>query len=355
MPLSSTYDVSQSYDWNYEHGPVWQGDIPTRPASVACIDFLGFKLRSRLGVPAGPLLNSTYVGLYAKLGWDVPVYKTVRSIARACHPTPNCTYVDAGKQLLLTDAEGKLVSAPEPAETKDISITNSFGMPSKEPPEWQEDIGKAHAAMGEGQLCIVSVVATPGLQDRDLIEDFAHTAWLAKQAGAKVIELNFSCPNVVSGEGDLYADTDTSSRISERVRQEIGHTPFLLKMGALPAAKLEEVVRANMPYCNGFAGINTIRMEVRNPAGEPALPGENRLKSGICGACIREVSSTWARDMVDIRKKLYGDYVLVGVGGMMTEDALHERIEMGMDLVMSATGAMWDPLMASRYHATYSA
>ena len=81
--LPPTYDIGKSYEENYRAGPVYAGAIPPMPAARKTWSFLGFDLASPIGVPAGPLLNAAYVELYARLGWDVPVYKTVRSVARA--------------------------------------------------------------------------------------------------------------------------------------------------------------------------------------------------------------------------------------------------------------------------------
>ena len=50
-----------------------------------------------------------------------------------------------------------------------------------------------------------------------------------------------------------------------------------------------------------------------------------------------------------IRDRLKATFAVVSVGGVMTEDDVDSRLAMGADLVMSATAAMWDPLLASRW------
>ena len=93
MPLPiPTYDTTRAYDENFASGPTYSGPFPALPEPKELYSFLGFRLASPIGIPAGPLLNSAYIDLYGKLGWDVPVYKTVRSIPRACHPAPNYRY-----------------------------------------------------------------------------------------------------------------------------------------------------------------------------------------------------------------------------------------------------------------------
>src|SRR5579885_1311475 len=88
------YDIEKTYAVNAAEGPFFQGEIPKRPHSDHRIDFLGFSLRSPIGVPAGPLLNSRWVALAAKLGYDLPVYKTIRSFAHPGHGLPNMVFVD---------------------------------------------------------------------------------------------------------------------------------------------------------------------------------------------------------------------------------------------------------------------
>lgn len=354
MPLHpSTYDTAKSYDWNYQFGPVFAESIPARPASEASIDFLGFPLRSRLGVAAGPLLNSRWTNLYFQLGWDVLVYKTVRSISRLCHPVPNCVFVDPGRQLAVSDSGGELRVAGEPDSIASLSITNSFGVPSRDADCWQADFAAAQAGAGEGQLLICSINGTPGAGGRELADDFAFTAAMARDAGAKIIEANFSCPNVgKSKEGQIYADPEAAAEIARRIRLAVGpNFPVLIKMGSLPEEKLLEVVRGVAPHVSGFAGINTVPMQVRDAAGEQALPGEGRLVSGICGACIRDTAQAWTESMVRIRAQLGADFALVGVGGLMTESDFDARLTAGADVAMSATSAMWDPLLASRFHS----
>jgi dihydroorotate dehydrogenase len=252
------------------------------------------------------------------------------------------------------DALSTRTARPAPQNVTDLAITNSFGMPSKAPDEWMTDVQAADAAMGEGQVLIVSIVGTPGAGGRDLAADFAYTAALAKEAGARVIEANFSCPNVVSGEGSLYGDPDFSAAVTSRIRREIGDTPLLIKIGALPLARLRGVVQANVANIDGIAAINTVPLRIVDNAGRQALPGEGRLQSGVCGAAIRNVAAEMTARLVQIRKELDAHFAVVSVGGVMTERDIDSRLALGADLVMSATAAMWDPLLAGRWRSGVS-
>src|SRR4026208_1694585 len=95
--MTETYDRTQSYQFNYDRGPVFPSAPPALPEGPLT-SFLGLKVRSRLGIPAGLLLNSKWIDAYAKRGWDILTYKTVRSAHRPCYPLPNWVFVeDDGK------------------------------------------------------------------------------------------------------------------------------------------------------------------------------------------------------------------------------------------------------------------
>lgn len=348
MKTHPTYDIERSYEENYEQGPFLDITPPQRKIT-AKKSFLGFQVNSLLGVPAGPLLNANWIIAYAALGFDLLVYKTVRTQARSCHPKPNCMYLNQKRPLLEVDFNRQLIARITPPDDPSlISITNSFGMPSRAPEIWQADIQKAKAGLGTGQLLIVSVVGTPG--ERDLKSDYVKGAALAVEAGAPVIEINLSCPNVVSREGSIYTDPDFSSQISKAVKEEIGTVPLIIKMGYISDPfKRAAVISANAPYINAVSSINTLSFEVINEEGEQALPGEGRLRSGVCGAAIRACALSQSEAIAALKKQHQYDFSVVGVGGVMTTEHIHTYFKAGVDAVMSATGAMWDPLLAYRY------
>ncbi len=348
MSADPTYDIHRSYDENYLEGPFLKESPPKRNITPQK-SFLGFQVNSLLGVPAGPLLNANWIKAYAELGFDLLVYKTVRSQERACHPNPNCMYLNQKRQLREIDFERQLFASMDPPEDlSKISITNSFGMPSRAPEVWQEDIQKAKSGIGEGQLLIVSVVGTPG--ESDLKADYVKAAAIAVEAGAPVIEINLSCPNVVSGEGSIFTDPELSSQISKAVKDEIASVPLIIKMGYIADPfKLSKVIHANAPHVDAISSINTLSFEVINEEGEQALPGAGRLRSGVCGSAIRSCGLAQAKQIAELKAQMKYDFAIVGVGGIMTTEHILEYFQVGVDAVMSATGAMWDPFLAYKY------
>jgi dihydroorotate dehydrogenase (NAD+) catalytic subunit len=348
MNLNPTYDIYRSYEANYQEGPFIKEKAPPRRI-LRKERFLGFEVNSRLGIPAGPLLNARWILAYAELGFDLPIYKTVRTRATPSHPDPNCMFLKLNGQIKDEDFGKRLVATMDPPSVpEEISITNSFGMPSRAPEIWQADIQKAKAGLGEGQVLIVSVVGTPG--EKDLAADYAKAARLAAEAGAPIIEINLSCPNVVTGEGSVYTDPVFSSEVSKAVKRAIGAVPLIIKIGYVADSnRLAQVVKANASHVDGIAGINTLSFEVVNAEGTSALPGPGRLRSGVCGSAIRGCAMRQAARIVDLKQNEKYDFAVVGVGGVMTTDHIRDFFNLGVDAVMSATGAMWDPFLAYKY------
>lgn len=355
----NAYDWRQDYYANYDYGPFCKltndelieaiGIREELDAQLEPKNFLGFEVNSTIGVPAGPLLNGRWVLHYAELGFDMPIYKTVRTKYLQCHPFPQVVLVDVPKQLSEKDFEqtfvGKLDGNTDP---NNVSITNSFGMPSKEPSVWTKDVQRVEAKLAKGQLNMVSVYGTPPEGDAGeeaLAMDFARGANLAFQAGAKVVELNFSCPNIKGKGGSLYSNAQAAGEICRIVRQEIGDRKFLVKLGYFhDDAVLEESINAITQHADGVSAINTISVKVVDEAGKEALPG--RITSGICGNAIREGALRVVKAIDGIRKKSGKEFALVGVGGITLPEHAMQFYEAGADAVQSATGAMFDPLLA---------
>jgi dihydroorotate dehydrogenase len=77
-----------------------------------------------------------------------------------------------------------------------------------------------------------------------------------------------------------------------------------------------------------------------------ALPGEGRVRSGIAGEGIKWAGLEMTRKFKKIRDEFEYAYAIVGVGGVFTADDFLEYRNAGADVVMSVTGAMWNPYLA---------
>lgn len=348
------YDPNKSYQENYDLGPfgAFADEMDLRKNEEPKYEFLGFKINTPFGIPSGPLLNSKFCQAAFKKGFDVIHYKTRRSGQFPCNPHPNVLFVETDGDLTLEKAKKPLrASSNPPADLAEISITNSFGNPSPDAKVWEDDMKIAIKAAGIGQLLIASVVGTikEGYGSEEYYDDFALAAKYAKDAGAKVIEINLSCPNVAS-EGVLCYSREADEAIAKKVRAAVGdEIKVLVKLGYFSLDQqelLEVIIKRIDPYIDGISAINTIPAPVVNEKGEQALPGPGRLNAGICGAGIKWAGLDMVKRLNKLRKEKNYDFAIIGVGGVMTSGDFMEYRKAGADVVQSATGAMWNSELA---------
>ena len=270
----------------------------------------------------------------------------MRSDIFPCHPFPNVLAVKVEGDLTYEKAQGKLVADNNYKEP--ISITNSFGVPSRAVEVWQADVKKAISYAGEGQILVLSFMGTvrENQTQEEFIADFALAAKQSVETGAKVLEVNLSCPNI-GNEGLVCYNLDVTERVCQAIRKEIGDTPLILKVGFYKndedMKKLSEIANK---YAQGIASINTIQAEIVDEKGNQALPGKNRLKSGVCGHAIKWAGLDMVKKLKKIRQELGYEYTIIGVGGVIEAEDFFEYREAGADIVMSATGTMWNPYLA---------
>jgi dihydroorotate dehydrogenase len=350
------FDPLKSYEDNYAEGPfgLFADPADRRPAADPRFDFHGVRVNYPLGIPAGPLLNSAYCEAAFKNGFDICVYKTVRSDAFPCHPFPNVLAIHPDGDLTMEKLTRPIIA--DTTYTEPLSITNSFGVPSKEAGVWQEDVKKAIAAAGEGQVLVLSFMGTvrEGQTQQEFIDDCVRAATLAHETGAKVLETNLSCPNI-GNEGLVCYNLDVTEQVAKGIRAVIGSTPLILKVGYYKNdADMERLAAITAAYADGVSGINTLAGEIRDAAGEQALPGSPaRLRSGVCGAGIKWAGLDFVRRMKAIRDAQDYSFSIEGVGGMTAPEDFKDYRDAGADVVMTATGAMWDPELAIETKAAY--
>lgn len=347
------YNTQLTYDQNYDQGPTGLKSLqkPLFKKSGPTYQFLGFPVNLPFGIPAGPLLNSLFIKSAFDFGFDVVCYKTQRSTVFPCNEYPNILFVDIKGNLTIKKASKPLLGQKKTLLRKEeYSITNSFGNPSRGPTVWQKDMKKAVAYAKPGQVLIASVVGTvkKGFNQNDYYNDFSFTAQLAKATGANIIEINLSCPNVAN-EGVICYTPQAVYAICQKTREKVGRTKLLAKIGYFGKDQenlLETVLKNMAPFIDGISAINTIPAQIVDKNGKQALPGPNRLKSGVCGKAIKWAGLDMVKRLAKLRKKLKANFAIIGVGGAMTPKDYFEYRKAGADLVQSATGAMWNPYLA---------
>jgi dihydroorotate dehydrogenase (NAD+) catalytic subunit len=348
--MTQTYDIHQSYAFNYERGPVFpSAPIPDSAGSMKT--FLGKPVRSRLGIAAGLLLNSQWVLGYAGRGFDILTYKTVRTEYRPCYDPPNWVFVETdgreGGPVYVTDLT--------PTEPGRITSAVCFGMPSMPPEVWREDVKRAKSGLGSGQLLVVSVVASPKAGDSEeaVAEDFRRGAVWAAEAGADVVEANFSCPNVCSAEGTVYMDSALSRRVAKAIREGIGPVPLLVKIGRLnETTALRALLEALAGRATGVTLVNGVTRPVLHRDGRPAF-GPRHLQAGVLGRAIHEPSvAQVALASRIIREESLG-LEIAAVGGVSHPGDMADFFAAGAQAVLMGSSPMYLPDLAAQAKALH--
>lgn len=354
------FDPNKTYAENWEQGPFNDfADGVVLPTAEPAYEYLGYKISYPLGIAAGPLLNGKFVRAALEKGFDVPVYKTVRTREKSCNEWPNVLPVVVEGDLTLSQAAKGLTVKSD--YTEPLAITNSFGNPSYPVDVWQKDVRDLmeFAKTRQGQIVCGMIEGTrwePTASEQDFIDDWVRGARLMKDAGVHAIEANFSCPN----EGDrvkrlLCYDAEMGAKIATAIKKEIGDLPLVVKISYFEnESELRDVVQQLGNVVQGLSAINTIPAPVYKQDGTQALPGgEWRLKSGICGYPIKWAGIDMVKRLKKLREEFGMKYDIVGVGGVTVPKDFKDYREAGADVVMTATGAMWNGYLAKEIRAAY--
>lgn len=347
------YDPRQSYQWNYDNAP-----SPASAADVQCKDssleeffavgtwtFCGLPALSPIGMPAGPLLNGKWLLYYANLGFDVLTYKTVRSRKRTCYALPNLQPIQ--EQVVHPNQRVH-------ASGKSDSWAISFGMPSMVPEVWRADLEWTREQLPGGKILSVSVVATaePDWTLEQVADDYAQCARWAVESGADCVELNFSCPNVASVDGQLDRDPASASQILQHVRSEIPETKLLIKVGFIEdRQRALELLSAANGLLDGIATTNCLACSVQAKPGQSGEESELLFggeKRGIGGAAIRQAAVDQVAMLRSCIDELKLPISVIGVGGVSTLEHVKASLDAGAESVQIATAAMLDPLVGLR-------
>lgn len=346
------FDPERTYNDNYDNGPfdMDQKDYREKETTPQ-YTLLGHAINTPFGIAAGSLPTHRHTDAAFRLGYDLVTFKTQRSRDFPCNPFPNVVGVELDGDLTLERMKQPLVATDTYSEDlSKLTITNSFGVPSRGPSVWADDLRLALEGVGDGQLLIMSVVGTinPGLGEDEYYEDFATTARQAVQVGAKAIEVNLSCPNVAS-EGVICYNENAVYEICQRTKSAIGAVPLVIKVGYYSPDQqqlLERIIEKISPFIAGVCAINTLPATIVDEEGNQFLPGKGRLKSGTCGAGIQWAGLDMVRRLDALRKDKDYSYEIIGVGGVMSPDDYHEYRKAGADAVQSVTGSMFNQYLA---------
>jgi dihydroorotate dehydrogenase len=183
----------------------------------------------------------------------------------------------------------------------------------------------------------------------EFAEDFATLAEAVVAAGAQVVELNLSCPNVAAREGELYLDTDLAADIAAVVRGRIGRrVPLLVKIGAIEDdARMAALLGRLAPQVDGVVMINAPSRELLDASGEPAF-GPGRRTAGMMGGATFDIGLACVRRAVAAARSCAPGLRILAVGGVTTPERIAAYFDAGAYAVLGASALAWDPYLAIR-------
>jgi dihydroorotate dehydrogenase len=336
------YRIDRSYSWNYEHAPKLPRvrRLPAAPGGR----LFDYPLNSPLGIAAGPLLNSRWIEAYARIGYDVLTYATVRSSYTPAHVMPNIRAVE--------NREQAAVATRRPGGNGDLTLAVSLGTPSMEPDVWRKDVRRARERIGKGQVLIVNVLGTlpPGGDREALIADYARCARWAAEAGADVVEAHLAWPDPFGDQPQaIYENLPLSAQILHRVRTSVT-VPVVAKFGAFRTPRLlHDTATKLAAWASGFTLVHGFQRRVVDETGSAAFEGAGRDRADIVGADTFPAASRQIAEMLVWRRAGCWDRAVLAVGGITTAERAHALLREGADAVLVATAALYAPLFAVRF------
>ncbi len=335
---------------NFFSAPLNHVKLPRElPTGGSPSRFLGHDLRFPFGVPASALTpQHEYVGYFAERGFDLITFKTVRDRPWNPHAFPQWAFAPSvGEPIATPESVSSVIPTLDPGAVPSVdttSLVNSFGVPSLAIDQWKIHVDLARKRLRRDQVLIVSVMGSPEEADSHatLISQFSRAASEAEDAGADVIELNLSCPNTGSHQL-LCFDPELSASVVAGVRRELSQdTPLIVKISYMDEPHLRRLVKACGPQINGIVAINALSVPARRDSQTAFFPGRINDAAGLSGIAIRDLGLQVTRNLVEIRQTLGAspdDWVVVGVGGVMTPADYQAYRDAGADAVQSCSGA----------------
>lgn len=337
-----------------------------RPAKEDRHVLMGLPVQLPFGVAACPL-TATAAGIrrLARSGYDVLTFKTVRSQPWPPHPEPNWLYVreivppvrlEADPLDSIAYPNGAVL--PEPGSG--YATVNSYGVQSPSPAEWRKELAAALEEVGEAQLLIASVQGSPETHQTPdaLSRDFVDVARLAEKEGARAIELNLSCPNVIDYDDGgvqppICASPAQTELIVERVRAALApSTRLVAKLSYLRVDALREVVARIASAVDAVSGVNTLQVSVRHDSGGlafPPSPGEGlprRDLAGLSGGPLRAFSQDFVESLTALKARHEWKFDVIGMGGISSTDDVGAVFAAGASAVQVATALVRTPHLA---------
>ncbi|MBF5050988.1 Dihydroorotate dehydrogenase [Candidatus Clavichlamydia salmonicola] len=345
------YDCSLSYEENFSQGPFCNIKPPARLPIKKELwpTIFDLPIASRIGVPAGPLLNSKWVKFASDFGFDILTYRPIYKKSNLADPLPNIYYIDPASSLEKIAAISSMEEIRRSSSSiNDLTIAHAFGSPCKDKEFLLKDLQKAKSYLHEGQVLVASVEGE-GNTEKELIEDFSYTSSIAYEGGADIIELNFAHPALITSK---IWNKVLVKRVLLHIHKKFQKIPLIVKLPYCPNPfELKEIIMTIASFkVRGICGINTLTKKVKSKT-ISSSQNINFLKMPISGSLLRKDALAFVRVAAYTIFKEKLDIMLFAAGGAVEAHHFNEFLISGADIALSGTGMIWDPLLAARFHS----
>lgn len=173
-------------------------------------------------------------------------------------------------------------------------------------------------------------------------EDWEELARLVTEAGADMIELNFSCPQMTSHAmgSDVGSSPELCKNYCEAVRRGTS-LPFMAKMTPNITDMCIPAIASMEGGANGISAINTIKsiinVDLDKKVGLPIINGKSSI-SGYSGKAVKPIALRFIQQMKSNPK--LKDTELSGIGGIETWEDAAEFILLGCKNLQMTTSIM---------------
>ena len=186
------------------------------------------------------------------------------------------------------------------------------------------------------------------------VEEWKELAKMADQAGARLIEGNFSCPQMTSH--DMGSDVGTNNKLVESYSRAVRETtdiPFIAKMTPNCKNMEEHALAALRGGAAAVSAINTIKsitnIDFENNTGMPVVDGKSSI-SGYSGAAVKPIALRFCTQVMQnrqiheqVRKNGFDfgyGHEMSGIGGIETWRDAAEFLAVGCRNVQVTTAVM---------------
>lgn len=173
-------------------------------------------------------------------------------------------------------------------------------------------------------------------------QEWEALAKLVEEAGADMIECNFSCPQMTSHA--MGSDVGQSPQLVEKYCRAVKRgsaLPLLAKMTPNLATMCDVAIAAKKGGADGIAAINTVKsitnLDLNSKIGLPIINGKSSV-SGYSGKAVKPIALRFIQEMRSHPE--LKDFPISGIGGIETWSDAVEFILLGSGTLQVTTAIM---------------